>query len=82
MSTAVDMGTPPAGWLKEYTATIHVHNFKDLPTTRLIVSPNFSCSGREWSLVINMKSEPGKVRIYLMHRFDSPSDSYDRLDEK
>eukprot|EP00956_Cyclotella_meneghiniana_P018426 scaffold30656_cov62-Cyclotella_meneghiniana.AAC.2 len=74
-STVVNVGSPPpdSGFnLKEYNATVHVHNFKNRSVNSMITSPKFSCAGREWVLVINPKhSVHGDVEIYLKSQFQS-----------
>jgi len=71
MSRVAHIGRPPRGSLEEYTATVHIHNFEQRCVDRIIVSPNFSCAGREWALEINPKDILGNVVINLRSKFES-----------
>ena len=79
----VHVGTPPPspspspGPLQNWAVRkVHFHGFAGLPTTRneAVYSPEFSCSGHQWSVIIypggEVYSREGRVSVYL--RNESP----------
>eukprot|EP00571_Detonula_confervacea_P010412 CAMPEP_0172303502 /NCGR_PEP_ID=MMETSP1058-20130122/5034_1 /TAXON_ID=83371 /ORGANISM="Detonula confervacea, Strain CCMP 353" /LENGTH=400 /DNA_ID=CAMNT_0013014343 /DNA_START=117 /DNA_END=1319 /DNA_ORIENTATION=- len=79
-TTAVAVGTPPAGY--EYSheqmrsVEVHFHNFTHLPSESYdqVFSPEFTCLGRQWKLELNPggRSNPTKIAI-LLHLCSSES---------
>ena len=72
----VHVGTPPPpGPLSEWVIKkVHFHGFEGLTTTRDegVESPEFSCFGHQWALVIypggDRQSEEGYVGVYLRNQ--------------
>ena len=70
-NATVSVAPPPSRWKSFY---FKVPNFKDLTTTRdhYIETPEFSCNGRRWYLVIypggRGGADEGMVSIFLHHR--------------
>lgn len=77
MSTSrADVGTPSIGLGGWTTTEFCFHGFANLPTTRneFVTSPEFSCFGHQWRLVIypggKGRSSEGYVAVNLSNRSD------------
>ena len=70
----VDVGTPPKNFEGWITANVCFHGFANLSTTRgePVESPEFSCFGHQWTLVLypggRDQSDAGYVGIKLANR--------------
>jgi speckle-type POZ protein len=70
-TVSVAIAPPPPRWKAFH---FNVKNFKDLPTTteHFVVTPEFSCNGHNWVLIIYPggydPADEGYVSIFLFHR--------------
>ena len=73
----VDVGTPPENFEGWTAITVCFHGFANLTTTRgeEVISPEFSCFGHQWRLVIypggNNNSQEGYVAVGLANQLNA-----------
>ena len=81
----IHVGTPPGPLSDWVIKKVHFHGFAGLPTTRgtKVKSPEFSCFGHQWSVMIipggEEDSEEGYVAVYLVNRSPESIQAYYKI---